>query len=324
MNAGAISRGSRKMLTTEAVRPVSADAAQRLDQAHQLAAVGRGKDAQKILRAVRSKSGQSWLWHRTSALAYAVEYQLDQALSEIRIAAGLLPYDTLTKGCLRALESLVSSDPSCLAYITERVWKVPSSLPGTRLHKSANEEIRRSILRSANLRWQEDDLSQPVRGGWQAGILSEGEIPSFAPLEEAIRHGLRAFLAQAEHVRSEIGVSPSWPSSLSMWPMVLAAGGNITPHLHPRADVSGVYYVDVPDSILDGEMGALKFVTHPPEFTPPGYPEGQAHCLTPRTGDLVFFPSNLWHMTVPFESDALRISVAFDVIFSLSSERRQP
>ncbi|WP_414708827.1 putative 2OG-Fe(II) oxygenase, partial [Roseateles sp.] len=34
----------------------------------------------------------------------------------------------------------------------------------------------------------------------------------------------------------------------------------------------------------------------------------------PRPGRLLLFPSYLWHGTLPFEDDAFRLTVAFDVV----------
>ncbi len=38
------------------------------------------------------------------------------------------------------------------------------------------------------------------------------------------------------------------------------------------------------------------------------------HLVQPRTGRLLLFPSMLWHGTVPFDSDAERLTVAFDLV----------
>ena len=62
--------------------------------------------------------------------------------------------------------------------------------------------------------------------------------------------------------------------SLRAWGTVLQPGGQQTPHMHPLAWLSAVYYVSLPDSMDDSqsEDGWLEFGRPPDRFhwkTPP-------------------------------------------------------
>jgi tetratricopeptide (TPR) repeat protein len=108
---------------------------------------------------------------------------------------------------------------------------------------------------------------------------------------------------------------PRW--GMQGWAVVLQSGGYQTPHFHPGGLVSGVYYVQVPDVVKSGragEAGCIKFgdaLANLPEVTLsiPLLTE----VVRPEEGLLVLFPSFFWHNTIPFESDASRICIAFDV-----------
>jgi uncharacterized protein (TIGR02466 family) len=99
--------------------------------------------------------------------------------------------------------------------------------------------------------------------------------------------------------------------------VVLGSQGYQEPHMHDGAWISGVYYVSLPTDVgksEDGQAGWLEFgrcndifrLQRPPRL----------HAVRPEEGLLVLFPSFFWHGTVPFESAAPRISIAFDVLAS--------
>jgi len=88
------------------------------------------------------------------------------------------------------------------------------------------------------------------------------------------------------------------------------------PHIHRNCSWSAVYYVDVPTVDADpaGELELLDPRTNP--IIPGVHERKQAVVFKPRTGLAVCFPSWLEHWVRPWESDAPRISVAWNVIIS--------
>lgn len=96
------------------------------------------------------------------------------------------------------------------------------------------------------------------------------------------------------------------------WSTRLADCGFHTNHIHPTGWISSAYYVAVPDAVKDESeaQGWIKF----------GEPSFDAHIgeavqrkVQPRPGLLVLFPSYMWHGTIPFHSEQIRTTVAFDV-----------
>ncbi len=105
----------------------------------------------------------------------------------------------------------------------------------------------------------------------------------------------------------------SW--SLNVWAIVLEGQGYQVPHIHPSGWLSGVYYVTLPELIEDpanDQAGWIEFgqpLLHYKVTTRP-----EVRTIKPEPGLMLLFPSYFFHRTLPFQADATRISVAFDVM----------
>ena len=160
-------------------------------------------------------------------------------------------------------------------------------------------------------------LSKATRGGAQTGELNPDSSPVLSAFRDTLNAELRDVIAElhrdgfAEHPVMD-WAADRW--TLRIWGTVLSPGGHQLPHLHPLAWLSGVYYVAVPPGL--GDDGALEFGEPPPRVKPRIPPERRRISASP--GRLVLFPSWFWHRTLPFEQAGERISVAFDVLPSIS------
>jgi len=104
--------------------------------------------------------------------------------------------------------------------------------------------------------------------------------------------------------------------SLFGWANLFTRGVYFNPHTHADAAWSGVYYVDAGDS--GGDAGGLLTLGDPRAGA--GMVIGDSNRfdsassvqITPRTGELLIFPSWLVHWVTPYQSDAPRISVSFN------------
>lgn len=95
------------------------------------------------------------------------------------------------------------------------------------------------------------------------------------------------------------------------WSVKLREHGFHKNHYHGDGWISGCYYVDVPSAVSDDGQGWIKFgqaelgrLFHDiPDFM-----------IKPVAGQVVLFPSMMWHGTEPFKGEAQRVTVAFDII----------
>lgn len=164
-------------------------------------------------------------------------------------------------------------------------------------------------------------IDQSLRQGTQTrGNLFDLELPLVQALRRQLADAITAWLATRplEPGHPFLGRVPSRPSAwhfTDSWSSRLRRAGFHTNHIHGHGWLSSCYYVATPPSALrEGSRdGWIK-------FGEPDLPEPLRSQLppwrmeAPRPGRLVLFPSYLWHGTTPFQDDAYRLTVAFDVV----------
>jgi Flp pilus assembly protein TadD len=95
---------------------------------------------------------------------------------------------------------------------------------------------------------------------------------------------------------------------------ILRAGGRHPTHTHEGGWLSGCYYVRTPSVMSKDDAGRAGWIEFGrPDCTLPKGFEPPISAETPEPGLAVFFPSYLFHGTIPFEGDEERIGIAFDV-----------
>jgi uncharacterized protein (TIGR02466 family) len=94
------------------------------------------------------------------------------------------------------------------------------------------------------------------------------------------------------------------------WSVKLRSDGYHRSHYHPEGWLSGVYYVDVPDAVDKHGEGWLTFGRA--DIANQNF-EGDL-AVKPQSGNLILFPSYMWHGTNAFKSSTARLTVAFDII----------
>ena len=159
-------------------------------------------------------------------------------------------------------------------------------------------------------------IDQTLRNGTQTvGTLFNRRSRAIEALRERIREVvadyIRSLPGDADHPllarrQDDFSFSGSWSCRLH-------SAGYHTNHVHDKGWISSAYYVSLPDAVAAGEggQGALKFAESRLEL---GERDRPVRIVQPSVGKLVLFPSYFWHGTVPFQSDAMRLTVAFDAI----------
>lgn len=153
-------------------------------------------------------------------------------------------------------------------------------------------------------------LDQSVRGGTQTdGML-------FHRLEPEIR-ALRAAVVEAvaNHIAQLPAIDPHHPTLrhrrdrparfAGAWSVRLTDGGSHANHVHPFGWLSSALYIALPQA----DPGWLTLGAPQAEL---GLDLPPLRRIEPRPGQLVLFPSTMWHGTEPFERGE-RLTVAFDV-----------
>ncbi|OQW55564.1 MAG: hypothetical protein A4S17_05930 [Proteobacteria bacterium HN_bin10] len=162
---------------------------------------------------------------------------------------------------------------------------------------------------------RQNPTEQTLRGGTQtAGSL-------FRPNQGLILSQLQQQLRKA--VSTYISMMPAAPGHpffgrkaadfrfSGSWSVCLKRSGFHTNHFHPGGWISSAYYVETPKEAQFQE-GPGWFKMGETHMGLPG--EAIQRLERPDPGKLVLFPSYFWHGTIPFEADAERLTVAFDIV----------
>lgn len=148
------------------------------------------------------------------------------------------------------------------------------------------------------------------QGGWHSStnLLQD---PVFADLF----HWIAACCQGAVH---DWGwdLAKATPTFNNAWAMVNRAGHSTRAHLHPNSVFSGVVYLQVPAGagaivFLDPRAGAQMLVP-PLRAGAAENRQGRVRRL-PQVGELLLFPSWLWHEVEPSSQEEPRIAISFNI-----------
>jgi uncharacterized protein (TIGR02466 family) len=164
------------------------------------------------------------------------------------------------------------------------------------------------------------NIAERVQGMLNYGKQSAGNLfkrpePSFRQLAELVKQEFKNY---KEHfANADCELIKSFPEQLeftSSWYVKMRQGGNLSAHIHEIGWISGAVYLAIPTS--DGIEAAFEYGIHGDDY--PIQPTKAVSDLPlastmPRVGDIVLFPSSLFHRTIPFTANEERICIAFDL-----------
>ncbi len=161
-------------------------------------------------------------------------------------------------------------------------------------------------------------IAERKQGRLYYGIQSAGNLlkrpePSFQRLAALIRQQVREY--RAHYAGLDCGLIRDFPEEIefsSSWYLKMTKGGHLTSHIHEEGWISGCVYLKLPANKQDETEGAFAISTDGDDYPRrhDGFPN---RVIVQRVGDIVLFPSSLFHRTIPFHSDEERVCVAFDV-----------
>ena len=166
-------------------------------------------------------------------------------------------------------------------------------------------------LASLDLHWEPSQTT--TKGGYQTAkqinLLSKKTEPIKA-LREIILSEVDAYYSKFKS--EECTLIKEWPAEYHLhgWHVVLKSQGYQSAHIHPAGWISGVIYLQVVPSRSRDE-GAIEFSLNGRNYFDTCAPKVTHQ---PENGDIILFPSSLNHRTIPFQSDAERIIVSFDLL----------
>ena len=176
-----------------------------------------------------------------------------------------------------------------------------------------SEDLITSIL-EFHQSGESDPKSQPLlsNGKQSSGNIFLHQREDIQLLKKILENKVTNYLK--EFSTSSEGFIKNWPKKYNIygWLVSINSGGNLAAHIHKEGWLSGSLYFKMP-SKKTKEEGNIVF-----SFDGANYPtDGKKFdkkSVDVYKGDLVLFPSSLFHHTVPFKSNEERVTFAFDII----------
>ena len=155
--------------------------------------------------------------------------------------------------------------------------------------------------------------SRTTKKGFQSkGNLFNLQALSILNLKKIILETINEY--KIKYKTKPDGFITQWPNKFSLLGAYnrLLKHGYQQPHIHPAGWLSGCFYLKMP-KLLKKDEGAINFSLHGYDY-PIVNSDIPSYQYSPVEGDLILFPSSLFHKTIPFSSNDERHVIAFDII----------
>ncbi|HSH86404.1 MAG TPA: tetratricopeptide repeat protein [Methylophilus sp.] len=193
--------------------------------------------------------------------------------------------------------------PNGLEFVYHR--RIPELAPGSPLLAELLANIAQTDI-------AERKQARLTNGKQSAGNLFKRPEAAFRTLGELVKREFRNY--QQHFQQAQCALITFFPETLeftSSWYVKMQKGGHLDAHIHEIGWISGAVYLAMPET-EDPKEGAFEYGTHGDGY-PKVHDSFPVDFIKPGVGDIVLFPSSLFHRTIPFNADAERICVAFDL-----------
>jgi len=195
--------------------------------------------------------------------------------------------------------------PSPLEFVCHE--KVPELLEN-------NYKLLHSLIKDINT----CNIAERKQKRLSFGVQSSGNLfkrpeASFKLLASALAKLITDYHRRFENMPCEFIYSfPEKIEFSSSWFVKMQSGGHLSSHIHEDGWISGAVYLAIPKKRNHPDEGAIELSTDGDEY-PRMHNDFPKKTLLPEPGDVIFFPSSVFHRTIPFNSDEERICIAFDL-----------
>jgi uncharacterized protein (TIGR02466 family) len=146
-----------------------------------------------------------------------------------------------------------------------------------------------------------------------AGHLFKRSEASFKALAELVLREVARYKERFQGASCALLTHfPKNPEFSSAWYIKMRTGGHLSSHIHEEGWISGSLYLAMPPRAPGALDGAIEFSTDGDDY-PRKTDQFPVRAIPPKVGDIVLFPSSLFHRTIPFSADEDRICIAFDI-----------
>ncbi|MFK7957848.1 MAG: tetratricopeptide repeat protein [Lysobacterales bacterium] len=170
-----------------------------------------------------------------------------------------------------------------------------------------NAALANDISEHSLMRWEPLGLAAR-NGGLTDNLLADNTL-AIGGFERSLRAAINKMIASGPQSAPFDAAFPGTDYQLNIWATLVHADGNIDTHIHEESWLSGAYYVQLPAG--QGDEGGIEFGR--PHADLPQANQTECEVMRPSEGELLLFPSYLFHRTLAHQGVEPRISISFDV-----------
>lgn len=154
-----------------------------------------------------------------------------------------------------------------------------------------------------------------IRHAMRNDRLLDSATPVAAAFRTALKACVRAYVDKVPVGAHPLAAARPADWELEGWAVVSTEGSHHHSHIHPRAWMSGVCYLERPEFSRDvhAKHGWLRVAAPTHLGVPPEAPWPE-QWIEPAVGRVVMMPAYFFHETYPLPGPERRICVAFDVV----------
>ena len=180
----------------------------------------------------------------------------------------------------------------------------------------ANSTLRAQLLEEI----RHTPIDERTQGRLHNGVQSSGNLfyrseTVFRTVADLVRKHFESY--RARHTSADCELIRAFPDKLefaSSWYIRMQQGGHLSSHIHETGWISGALYLALPERTADSDEGCFEVGLQGDDYPiVAGAGEFTTQVVPIAVGDIVLFPANLFHRTIPFQADAERICIAFDL-----------
>ena len=176
-----------------------------------------------------------------------------------------------------------------------------------------------SLLKELLKDIEKEEISKRTQSRLHNGTQSSGNLfkrpeGSFRTLSKLISSAIKDYYEKNKSKDKNSIFVKQFPKNVdfnSSWYVKMQSGGHLDSHIHEEGWVSGSVYLSIPKEKKENE-GAIELSLHGDNY-PKKHENFPTKTYNVEVGDVVFFPSSVFHRTIPFSSNEERICIAFDV-----------
>ena len=179
-----------------------------------------------------------------------------------------------------------------------------------------NSNLLKELLKDI----QKEEISKRTQSRLHYGTQSSGNLfkrpeESFKTLSKLIANAIQEYYEKNKDKDNNSIFVKQFPKNVdfnSSWYVKMQSGGHLDSHIHEEGWVSGSVYLSIPKEKKNLNEGAIELSLHGDNY-PKKHDNFPTKIYPVEVGDVVFFPSSVFHRTIPFSSNEERICIAFDV-----------